>query len=61
VLEHLNKIAAIDPTAASRAPDEVLGLARRRIAEPPLPFRHWTDANFSAMFFNSERFPKNHF
>ena len=29
VLEHLSKIAAVDPTVAGRAADEVLGLACR--------------------------------
>ncbi|MEA2954515.1 MAG: hypothetical protein QOJ58_3 [Alphaproteobacteria bacterium] len=33
VLEHLSKIAAVDPTAARGTPDEMLGLTRRRIAE----------------------------
>jgi hypothetical protein len=33
VLEHLAEIAAIDPAAAGGAPDEMLGLARWRIAD----------------------------
>jgi hypothetical protein len=33
VLEHLSKIAAVDPAAAGRAPEEMLGLARWRIAD----------------------------
>jgi hypothetical protein len=33
VLENLAKIAAIDPAAAGRATDEMLGLILRRIAE----------------------------
>jgi hypothetical protein len=33
VLEHLAEIAAVDPAAASGAPDEVLGLILRGIAE----------------------------
>jgi hypothetical protein len=33
VLEHLSKIAAINPPAAGRAPNEMLGLALRLIAE----------------------------
>jgi hypothetical protein len=35
VLEHLAEIAAIDPAIAGRAPDEVLGLALRGIAQKP--------------------------
>jgi hypothetical protein len=33
VLEHLSKIAAINPAAAGRTADEMLGLALGRIAE----------------------------
>jgi DNA-directed RNA polymerase subunit F len=33
VLEHLAKIAAVDPAAAGRASDEMLGLTNRRLAE----------------------------
>jgi hypothetical protein len=33
VLEHLAEITAIDPAVARRAPDEVFGLVRRRVAE----------------------------
>jgi hypothetical protein len=44
VLEHLAKIAAIDPAAAARAPDEVLGLALGRIAETPLQISAARDA-----------------
>jgi hypothetical protein len=35
MLEHLSKIAAVDPAAAGRATDEMLGLARRGIAATP--------------------------
>jgi hypothetical protein len=34
VLEHLAKIAAIDPASASRAADEMLGFVLGWIAEP---------------------------
>jgi hypothetical protein len=34
VLEHLVEITAIHPAIAGRAPDEVLGLARRAFAKP---------------------------
>jgi hypothetical protein len=33
VLEHLAEIRAIDPATAGRASDEMLGLARRTIAD----------------------------
>jgi hypothetical protein len=33
VLKDLTKIAAVDPATAGRAPDEVLGLTNRRLAE----------------------------
>jgi len=33
VLEHLAEITAIDPTAAGRAANEVLGLVRRRLSD----------------------------
>ena len=35
MLEHLAKIAAIDPAIAGRAPDEVLGIVLRRVANAP--------------------------
>jgi hypothetical protein len=33
VLEHLSKIAAINPPAAGRAPNEMLGLIRGRLSD----------------------------
>jgi hypothetical protein len=33
VLEHLAEITAIDPTAAGRAPNEMLGLIRGRLSD----------------------------
>jgi hypothetical protein len=35
VLEHVSKVTAIDPSAASRAPNEMLGLVLWRIAQTP--------------------------
>jgi hypothetical protein len=33
MLEHLAEITTVDPAAAGRAPEEMLGLARWRIAD----------------------------
>ncbi|MGB9000548.1 MAG: hypothetical protein WCC43_15770 [Pseudolabrys sp.] len=33
MLEHLAEITAIDPTAAGRAPNEMLGLIRGRLSD----------------------------
>ena len=35
MLEHLAEITAIDPAAAGRAPEEMLGLVLRRVANAP--------------------------
>ena len=35
MLEHLAEITAVDPAAAGRAPDEMLGLILRRCADRP--------------------------
>jgi hypothetical protein len=37
VLEHLSKIATVDPPAAGRTADEMLGLVRDRLADALAP------------------------
>jgi hypothetical protein len=41
VFEHLAEIAAINPPAAGRAPNEMLGLIRGRLSDAAPPLECW--------------------